>query len=91
MADPTVTGGVIGGVIVATCWGISKVIPAVAKVVKSNGKNSGKNNTLTSIECKPGKAKICIDRGEKLCTRSVQAVERTRAYERFDAFLIDKT
>ena len=68
MADPTVTGGVIGGVIVATCWGISKVIPAVAKVVRSNGKYSSKNNTVKSIECKPGKAEVCIERGEKLAT-----------------------
>lgn len=61
--DPTLlTGAGIGGVIIATCWGMSKVIPVVAKAVRSNGKNSKKN----TLECKPGKAQICIKRGEKL-------------------------
>ncbi len=58
--DPTlVTGAGIGGVIMATCWGMSKVIPSVIKAVRSNGKNSKKN----SSECRPGKAQICIDNG----------------------------
>ena len=38
MVDPALTSGIIGGVIVATCWGISKVIPAVAKAIKQNGR-----------------------------------------------------
>ena len=68
MTDPTITGAGIGGVIVATFWGMTKLIPVIAKAVKANG--SGKNITLKSLEYKPGKAQICIDRGEKLATHN---------------------
>lgn len=83
MPDPTLlTGAGIGGVVVATCWGISKVIPAIAKAVKSN---SGSKSTAKLLECKPGKADVCIKRGEKLATHNqilinlVNATEESKA------------
>lgn len=65
MTDPTITGAGIGGVIVATFWGITKLVPVIAKVVKPIN-SKGKLNTVRSMEFKPGKADICIERGEEL-------------------------
>jgi len=68
MVDPTITGAGIGGVIVATFWGITKLVPVIANALKPN---SGSNDKLKSaIEHKPGKAQICIDRGTILTQHS---------------------
>jgi len=69
MTDPTLTGAGIGGVIVATFWGMTKLIPVIAKAVKANGSGL-KLNSIKSINCKPGKADICIERGERLATHN---------------------
>jgi len=72
MVDPTITGAGIGGVIVAMFWGITKVIPVIAKAVKPN---YGTNDKLKSaIEHKPGKAEICINHGTAL-TRNADAIK----------------
>ena len=68
MTDPTITGAGIGGVIVATFWGMTKVIPVIAKAVKPN---YGANDKLKSaIEHKPGKAQVCIEHGTILTQHS---------------------
>ena len=64
MPDPLLTGAGIGATITATFWGVTKLIPVIVKAVKTNG--PGKNTILKSIEYKPGKADVCIERGEKL-------------------------
>jgi len=47
MTDPTITGAGIGGVIVATFWGITKLVPVIAKVVKPiNSKGRRPKNNL---------------------------------------------
>ena len=63
MPDPMVTGGIIGGTVTAVFWGVTKLIPVVAKIARSNGKNSNKNNMIRAMEGRPGKAQVCIERG----------------------------
>ena len=73
MTDPTITGAGIGGVIVATFWGMTKVIPVIAKALKPN---DGTNDKIKNvIEHKPGKAQVCIDRGTIL-TKHNEMIKR---------------
>lgn len=70
MTDPTITGAGIGGVIVGMFWGMTKLIPVIAKAVKGNSGSGLKLNSIKSIDCKPGKADVCIERGERLATHN---------------------
>jgi len=65
--DPKLVGIIIGIVVTTIFAGLVKLIPVIAKAVRTNNPGSGtKLNTVRSLECKPGKADICIKRGEKL-------------------------
>ena len=66
--DPKLVGAIIGVIIATIFAGLVKLIPVIAKAVKPNPGSGPKLNTVKSIECKPGKAQVCIDRGEKLAT-----------------------
>lgn len=57
MADPIVTGAGLGAVISSIFYGVTRLIPVIAKSIKPE------TNSRKSVECKPGKANICIDRG----------------------------
>lgn len=69
IVDPKLFGAIIGVVVAGIFAGLVKLIPVVIKAVRSNS-DSGKNPNLKSIECKPGKAQICIDRGTTLTQHS---------------------
>ena len=69
MTDPTLTGAGIGGAIVAIFWGMEKVIPAIAKAVRTN--NNDKINTRHSNNLKPGTAEKCIAHGEKIVEHDI--------------------
>ena len=65
--DPKILYIIIGVVITAIFGGLVKLIPVIAKAVRTNNPGSGtKFDTVRSLECKPGKADICIKRGTML-------------------------
>lgn len=65
--DPKILYMILGIVITAFFAGLVKLIPVIAKAVRADNPGSKtKFNTVRSLECKPGKADICIERGEKL-------------------------
>lgn len=63
--DPKILYTIVGIIIAGVFAGLVKLIPVVIKAVRSNS-NPGKDTLLKSVECKPGKAQICIDRGTTL-------------------------
>lgn len=64
--DPKLIGVIIGITITAIFAGLIRLVPVIAKAVKPNPGSGPKLDTVKSIECKPGKAQICIDRGTTL-------------------------
>lgn len=65
--DPKLIGLIIGVTVAAVFAGLVKLIPVIARAVRPDNPGSRtKFNTVRSLECKPGKADICIKRGEKL-------------------------
>jgi hypothetical protein len=63
--DPKILGVIIGATIAGVFAGLVKLVPVIAKAVKPNS-NSIRNSTVRSLDCKPGRAQICIDRGETI-------------------------
>lgn len=64
--DPKILYTIIGVTIAAVFAGLVKLIPVIAKSVRTNSGSGSKFGTVRSVNCKPGKADICIERGQTL-------------------------